>query len=133
MVEITNTTKSAINETSLKRLAGRFLKEHKAEKKEVSIVFVGEQKMRCLNAAYRKKDSATDVLAFSGEDDFLGEIIICYRQIERQGKIFGTGAKKELEIILVHGLLHLMGYTDDTDLKRRRMMELTEQFLGKKL
>lgn len=130
MIEVTNKTKSKIDFTWVKELAEKFLGSQK-EKRDASIVFVGEARMRQLNKRYRKIDAATDVLAFSGDSDFLGEVIICHKQVARQGKIFKTGTRRELALVLVHGLLHLLGYEDENEKGRQQMLALAENFLRK--
>ena len=137
LVEINNTTRNKIDKKLVKRVTELFLKQNKLLKKEVSIAFVGDRKIKSLNRLYRKKDQVTDVLAFEGEDDpwsstgtsFLGEIIICYEQIKRQAERFSGSIDKELVFILVHGLLHLLGYQDKTELDKRKMKRAGEKFI----
>lgn len=129
MVEVNNKTKSRINLSLVKKVAEDFLKYYKKENFEVSIAFVGDKKIRSLNKSYRGLDKITDVLAFLGEDKFLGEIIIGYNQIKRQAKRFNHSVDKELVFILVHGLLHLLGYDDETDKGRKEMERLGSKFI----
>lgn len=96
---------------------------------ELSIAFVGDKIIRDLNKVYRGIDKTTDILTFSGEDKFLGEVIIDYAQIKRQAKKFNNSIKKELIFILVHGLLHLLGYDDKTEKGRLEMEEMGEEFI----
>lgn len=159
MVEINNKTKTKINLELVKRVTEKFLKLNpsrvgkasraEADKKKnynVSIAFVGNIAIRKLNKIYRKKDKATDILSFpstivsdknwvdgknEGEGDFLGEIIINYSQIKRQAKAYKNSAQEELIFILVHGLLHLMGYEDETEDGRRKMERLGSEFIKK--
>ena len=79
--------------------------------KLVSIVLVGDKKIRELNRQYRKKDKVTDVLSFGDWQNpvFLGEIAISLPQIRRQAKEYGVEIKQELARILIHGVLHLTG------------------------
>jgi probable rRNA maturation factor len=130
MVEINNRTKNKIDIALVKLVAERFLRHYKLIKKEVSIAFVGDKEISKLNKVYRKIDKATDVLSFSGEDDFLGEIVIDYAQIKRQAKEFKKSTNEELIFILVHGLLHLVGYDDRTEKGRVEMIGLGEKFLN---
>jgi probable rRNA maturation factor len=130
MVEINNQTKNKINIVLVKSVTEKFLQKHKLNKKEVSIAFVGDKEISKLNRIYRKIDKATDVLSFSGEGDFLGEIVIDYAQIKRQAKEFKKSVSEELIFILVHGLLHLVGYDDRTEKGRVKMIELGEKFLN---
>ena len=132
-VGINNKTKAKINLSLVKKIARKFLKKHKKEKKDLSVAFVGDKKIKELNKNYRKIDKVTDVLSFPGEEKFLGEIIIDYNQVKRQARQFrGQGmraVKEELIFILAHGLLHLLGYDDGTEVGRREMERLGEEFI----
>ena len=65
---------------------------------------------------FRKKDYATDVLSFpSGEADPIGDIAISMNRARAQAKEFGHTADEELRILLLHGVLHLLGYDHETD------------------
>jgi probable rRNA maturation factor len=109
----------------------KFLQAHR-DTRAVSIVFVGDTTMHKLNKQLRGKDRPTDVLSFRETDsdypdqNFLGEVMIDYQQIKRQAK---HGVQNELIFILVHGLLHLRGYNDDTDQQAAVMDRLTKKFL----
>lgn len=129
MIEINNKTKSRIDLKLVKKISDKFLKTHKKRNCEVSIAFVGDSVIRKLNRNYRKIDKATDVLSFPGEGDFLGEIIIDYAQIKRQARKFGSSVNDELVFILVHGLLHLIGYDDKTERGAKEMERLGEKFI----
>jgi probable rRNA maturation factor len=85
-------------------------------KVEVSILFCGDRKMRTLNRLYRKKDRPTDVLAFPGAGDgLLGDIVISVPYAARQAKQRGEPASREIDRLLLHGFLHLLGYDHETD------------------
>ena len=129
MIEINNKTKSKIGIKLVKGVAQKFLKYYNKSNSELSIAFIGDKAMRRLNKEYRGIDKATDVLAFSGEDEFLGEVIINYAQVNRQAKKFGNSVRQELIFILVHGLLHLLGYDDKTEKGRREMEMLGEEIV----
>ncbi len=131
MVEINNKTKSKINLALTKKVAEKFLKLNKMENRDISIAFIGDAAMRKLNKTYRGKDKPTDILAFPGDDDCFGEIIIDYAQIKRQAKAYKNSARQELIFILVHGLLHLLGYEDETEEGRKKMDELGRSFIAK--
>lgn len=133
MIEINNKTRSYINFKLINEVTEKFLKYYKLGEKEVSIAFVGDVTIRKMNKQYRKKDKATDILSFEGESDFLGEIIIDYAQIKRQAKKYGKKVQDELVFILVHGLLHLLGYDDKTDKGADKMERLGNEFIKKNL
>ena len=128
-VEINNKTKNRIDLSLVKKTGGKFLQYKNKEKFDVSIAFVGDSEMRKLNKRYRGINKTTDVLSFSGEEGFLGEIVISYAQIKRQAKEFGNKTKDELIFILVHGLLHLLGYDDRTEAGRKKMERLGAEFI----
>lgn len=129
MVEINNATKQKINLALVKETAQHFLRVYKKKKYEISIAFVGDSVIRKLNRNYRKTDKVTDVLSFPGEGIFLGEVIIDYAQIKRQAKKYGKTVKQELVFILVHGLLHLLGYDDKTEKGAKEMEKLSEELI----
>ncbi|MBU4216300.1 rRNA maturation RNase YbeY [Candidatus Parcubacteria bacterium] len=130
MVDVVNKTRSNINLKLVEKVSSKFLELIK-EKRDVSIVFVGDKRIQDLNKSYRHKDKVTDILSFDGDRDFFGEIIIDYAQIKRQAKIFSKSVKDELVFILIHGLLHLQGYDDKTEKGRLQMEKLGESFVKK--
>jgi len=82
----------------------------------VSILLCGDVRMRTLNRTYRGKDRPTDVLSFpSGAPGFLGDLAIDVPCAARQARRLGHGLAREVQILLVHGLLHLRGYDHETD------------------
>lgn len=134
MVEINNKTRSKINLRLVKKISDKFLEDYGIANKTVSIAFVGDGKIRKLNKIYRDKDKVTDVLSFADDDEgALGEIIIDYAQIKRQSRKFSKNTEQELVFILVHGLLHLLGYEDKTDKGAREMEEEGKKFISNNL
>lgn len=119
---IRNFTKSKVGGKRLERVAETVFAEEKIKgESEVSLVFVGEKRIRNLNKTYRGIDRVTDVLSFEGEneDDFispedgvsyLGEIFICLPRAKKQAREKEHSIEKEIDILLVHGLFHLLGY-----------------------
>lgn len=131
MIEINNRTRSKIDIRLVNTVAELFMNDHGVLDKNLSLAFVGDKTIRNLNKIYRKKDRATDVLSFEGGGDDLGEVIIDYQQIKRQAKKYRNPIKYELLFILVHGMLHLMGYKDDTIKGKEQMEKKAIKFLEK--
>ena len=77
---------------------------------EVSLVIVDDDEMRKINKKWRKKDKTTDVLSFSLAPE-IGEILISCEQARAQAKKYGVTNKEEMKRLILHGTLHLMGYT----------------------
>lgn len=129
MIEVNNLTTNQIDENFVKRIAERVLKEEKKER-NISIAFIGEEKMRKLNKKHRKKNKVTDVLAF-GEG--LEEIVICLREVKKNAEKFNSSFQKELARVLIHGTLHLLSYNHEKSEREEKKMKETEKHYLKKL
>jgi len=130
MIEINNKTRSKINVSLVDNVVIKFLDYYKINK-NISIAFVGDTVIRRLNKSYRAKDKITDILSFDGDGDDLGEIVIDYAQIKRQSKKYSKSVQDELVFILVHGLLHLIGYNDQIEKDRKIIIKKGEDFIEK--
>lgn len=105
------------------------------------MLFVGDRAMRTLNRQYRGKDRTTDVLSFSLREgrfngvqpDMLGDIVISVPTALSQALAAGLTLQQELERLLVHGLLHLVGYDHERGADDARIMQLKERSLLKRL
>ena len=89
-------------------------------KTEVTIVFLNDGQMQFYNRTYRKKDYATDVLSFPVNETFqqylyLGDILISLDRAAHQAKEKRHSAQREVKILLLHGVLHLLGYDHEAD------------------
>lgn len=84
---------------------------------EVALVFAGDRLLHRLNRDYRFKDKPTDVLSFEsqGEDMGLGDIFISVETARANAKRFSRALDRELEILALHGFLHILGYDHETD------------------
>ena len=94
---------------------------HASDASEVCITFVSADEIRTLNREYRAKDSATDVLSFpvdagfiTGQSRPLGDIVICPEVAQRQSDEYGHSLERELAFLVVHGMLHLLGFDHET-------------------
>ncbi len=104
---------------------------------EVSVLLVGDRFMRTLNRRYRGKDRTTDVLSFpfregafgSLRQDLLGDIVVSLPTAERQARQAGESVARELDRLLVHGLLHLLGYDHERGAREERRMRSRERRL----
>lgn len=106
---------------------------------ELSILFVGADHIRRLNARYAGDDYATDVLAFPmTEDDddddplMVGDVVVCPEVAMANAEKAGSTLDRELRMLVVHGTLHLLGYDHQNDAQRaamdKRMNEIIEVF-----
>jgi probable rRNA maturation factor len=105
--------------------AGRTLALLGRPDREVHVTLVDDPAIRRLNARYKAAAAPTDVLAFQldapGPSPLLGEIVISADTAARQARALGVPLALELDLLVVHGLLHLIGY-DDHDAQEARLM-----------
>ena len=125
-MEVRNLTRERLNIKELLSLQETILKKEGRKKSFLSLLFVGPKKMRQLNKKYRKKDKATNVLAFPGGKEALGEIVLCPFVIRKDALEYKISFQRAVSGMFVHGLLHLLGY-DHTTAKDERIMTQKEQ------
>ena len=102
----------------VRRVPGRVARAAGARAREVSVLFCADGRMRALNRRYRGKDRPTDVLAFpagEGAEGFLGDIVISVPYAAREARRREDRPEREMDRLLLHGFLHLMGYDHETD------------------
>jgi probable rRNA maturation factor len=151
MIEISNTTRVKISKTKITSLSEAFLRHFKKSEVDVSIAIISESRIKSLNNSYRGKNSTTDVLSFAGaewEGNLLGEVLINPHELKKLSKYkeilefcgftypLRSVAKAEnylFYFILIHGLLHLIGYDDHEENERQEMLILGRDFLKKVL
>ena len=130
--------KKRINYKYIQNIINRIFKKLKFYPSNIyiSVNIVGDKKSRSLNRKYRKVDKVTDVLSFgslSKSKDFFsrkGEIFINYYKIE-EGDKYGNTFNNELEVLLTHGILHLLGYSHSSSQAQKKMKD-KEKLLVKK-
>ncbi len=130
----------------LRRLSSLVLQKVKgeafAQKAELSIVLTGDAKVRKLNRVYRKKDKTTDVLSFPLLEGVkfpagfkgavaLGDVVISVPQTQRQAAEQKKDFRAELALLLIHGILHLLGYDHVTLAEEKKMFGLQNRLLKK--
>ena len=118
--------------------AEAMLRALKLPRAELSVLLCDDATIHALNRDYRKKDKATDVLAFAlreGEwghlaGDALGDVIISLDTATRQARERGAASRDEVRMLLAHGLLHLLGWDHQTDADDRRMRAETDRMVA---
>lgn len=123
----------------LKKVVEKTLIHEKAQDAILSIVFVDEDEITGLNREYRGIDRVTDVISFAFEDNenhlpeeirILGDIYICIPKMIVQAKEYGHSEKRELSFLVVHGLLHLLGYDHQSKEEEEVMFSLQDSILN---
>jgi probable rRNA maturation factor len=108
---------------------------------EVTLVITDDQSIRALNRDYLDKDAPTDVLAFSAQEGepafvvapeaggYLGDVIISYDRAVPQAEEANHPLEQEIDLLVVHGLLHLLGYDHADEQEKARMWARQEAIL----
>jgi len=99
---------------------------------EVSISFVGDADMKRLNRTWRGRNKTTDVLTFEGDRELvvpgmptsLGDVIVCLDQAKRQARQQKHSLATEVRYLILHGLIHAMGFDHETDDGEMNALEL---------
>jgi probable rRNA maturation factor len=84
-------------------------------RQKLIVAFVDGREARALNDEFRGRKYATDILSFESlEQGILGELVICPQVVRKQGNSHGLGFRQELAYMLVHGILHLLGFEHES-------------------
>lgn len=102
-----------------------------------SIILTDDQEVKTLNNRYRGIDNTTDVLSFALNDqgsinlpiNLLGDIYISIPKMKEQAINYETGEKRELSFLIIHGLLHLLGYDHLNEKDEKIMISLQKELL----
>jgi rRNA maturation RNase YbeY len=127
------------HEPRLTGLVNTILSEIGESASELSLSFVGDQRMRGLNRRYRGKDRTTDVLAFAVREGpmvdvrQLGDVVISVPTAIHQAKEDRRSIDAELTTLLIHGILHLCGYDHERSKKEARRMQRRERTIFRKI
>ena len=104
------------------------------ERSQVCLSFVSDGDMRELNRRYRKLDRTTDVLSFAqrdvGDVGILGDVVISYDTAVRNSQRFSVTVEREIRRLVVHGILHLLGFDHAEKRQRETMRGKESEILG---
>ena len=142
-IEVLNESGTDVDAHELSKLS-RFVmdKMHVHPLAELCIKVVDEATIAELNEQWMEKEGPTDVLAFpmdelrpglvneEPEEGVLGDLVLCPEVAERQGETAGHGRDAELELLTVHGILHLLGYDHAEPDEHRVMFGLQDDLLA---
>ena len=137
--EIFNETNENLDEymDKLYGLLEYALKREKLDNVEFNIIFVDRKKIHEINKEYRGIDRETDVISFALEDNMdisldhrlLGDIYICIEKAYEQAKEYGHSNLREIAFLMIHGLLHLLGYDHMKEEEEKIMFKKQEDIL----
>ena len=132
------TRKSGLDLRAVERTLNALLAALNEAESSISLSFVRDAKIRELNAAFRGQDKQTDVLsfplvetgdAFAGAERLLGDIVISVDTAKRQAADYDAPLDREVQRLLIHGILHLLGH-DHLEAGERAVMESEERRLA---
>jgi probable rRNA maturation factor len=102
----------------------------------ISVLITDNKEIKSLNDQYRGVNQPTDVLSFNNEyiepdtgQKHLGDIAISYPFAQKQAEAGSNPVTQELELLLVHGCLHLLGFDHDSDVSQQKMWEIQKSIL----
>lgn len=136
---ITNKTSEEIDIAFYEELLKHFLEDLEVSGAILSVILVDNKEIHEINKTYRFKDYPTDVISFALEDDktmispvrVLGDIFISLDKAREQASSYGHSFKRELSFLMIHGLLHLLGYDHETKEEEEIMFNLQRKELEK--
>ena len=123
----------------LKKIAQAILDIMGRSEAELSLALIGNAEMRTLNARYRNKDYPTDVLSFPVEGDspgvgaLLGDVIISVDKARQQALERGHTEAQEIVALLIHGIVHLLGYDHERSTRDALAMKRQENKIRREL
>jgi probable rRNA maturation factor len=134
-IQIAPRFRAEVDEGNLRRLAAEVLRqEGVAGETELSLIVADDEAVRALNRRFRDVDAPTDVLAFgAGADEsfvtapdsppYLGDVVVSYQRALAQAEEWGHTVAEELKLLVIHGILHLLGYDHQEEAAARKMRE----------
>lgn len=113
-----------VNAAGLRRFAARLGRALRLRPASFSVALVSNQRSAALNRRYRRRPYATDVLSFAADGNgALGDVVIAVPTARRNARRYRHSLEEELKLLMLHGLLHLVGYDHETDRGRMNRRE----------
>lgn len=148
-VEIDEALTDPIDVAAIRAAAEATLRRLNVERAGLTIALTTDEYVRSLNAQYRGIDEPTDILSFAAQESlpgapsfalpaealaevqhYLGDLVIAYPYSVCQAAHYQNSVTAELQLLVVHGVLHLLGYDHDDETSERVMGALQEEILG---
>jgi probable rRNA maturation factor len=129
-IHIANLCKAPVKTGQMKTVLKKVLKNEKSNSEGVNVILCDDKKILELNRRFRQINKATDVLSFPFNDsDLLGEIYISFDMAKRQSENNNHSVDAEIQRLLVHGCLHLLGHTHKNKRERSKMEAMEAKYL----
>ena len=129
--------RGSVDESSLMKVVKSVFKHlNQEDRTGVSIVIDNDDTIKSLNQQFRGIDQVTDVLSFPANEvdpqtgeEYIGDVILSYQQVERQARIAGNNLVDEITLLVIHGVLHLLGFDHDSSEKKENMWSIQNKIL----
>ena len=134
LINDSNIKIKSINKTLLKKTLIKTMEYLNIENRHIDITFINDSQMKMLNHKYAKKNISTDVLSFSVEgydEELLGNIFISLNYAKKNTFDNSNSLIKEVKILCIHGILHLLGYDHSNKKSEKVMFDLQEKLYEK--
>tara|TARA_B100001758_G_scaffold2367_2_gene1981 strand:- start:7690 stop:8109 length:420 start_codon:yes stop_codon:yes gene_type:complete len=134
LINDSNIKIKSINKTLLKKTLIKTMEYLNIENRHIDITFINDSQMKMLNHKYAKKNISTDVLSFSVEgydEELLGNIFISLNYAKKNTLNNSNSLIKEVKILCIHGILHLLGYDHSNKKSEKVMFDLQEKLYEK--
>ena len=134
LINDSNIKIKSINKTLLKKTLIKTMEYLNIENRHIDITFINDSQMKMLNRKYAKKNISTDVLSFSVEGydkELLGNIFISLNYAKKNTLNNSNSLVKEVKILCIHGILHLLGYDHSNKKSEKVMFDLQEKLYEK--
>jgi rRNA maturation RNase YbeY len=115
----------------LKKWIRECIESHQKIPGEITYIFTSNEQLRLMNREYLNHNHFTDVITFDYTEEKLisGDIFISVDQVILNADRFGADTSEEFRRVMIHGVLHLMGFADTTNAEKEEMRNLEEQAL----
>lgn len=122
-----------LSKSAYSKWIGNVVRTFNAKLREINYIFCDDHFLHQLNVEYLQHDTLTDIITFDYTEDrrkgIEGEIYISIERVEDNAKELGIAFKDELDRVIIHGILHLLGYRDETEEEEKEMRRLEDDCL----
>lgn len=121
------------HKTRLKNWISEVIKQHKKQNAGLNFIFTGDEQLLIINRQYLSHNTYTDIITFDYSEDkkISGDIFISTERVYENSKKFKTDFETELHRVMIHGVLHLLGYKDKKQSDKSRMRKQEDRALKK--
>lgn len=130
VIEINNLTNFRVDKKFFTGVAKKVLSGENRARENLSVAFVSPEEIQKLNEKYRKRNNPTDVLSFEKVSQFkdeFSEVVICPKVVKDDTADSPLSLKKEMTKVLIHGILHILGYDHEKSKKETEIMAEKEK------